>query len=61
MYALTLEEIRDLNALLIWQVVDNHTGLTMGKPLNRKAASRKQDRLDNVYGGYRYGVKQVQQ
>jgi hypothetical protein len=56
---LTLEQVQTLHALPIWQVIDNHTGATMGKPLTRKGASRKQDRLDLEHGAYRYSVKQV--
>jgi hypothetical protein len=58
---LTPTQFQALSAMPIWQVIDNHTMSAVGKPLNRKAASRKVDRLDNIYGGYRYSVKMVQQ
>jgi hypothetical protein len=57
---MTMEQFQIIAAQPVWQVLDNHTGAAMGKPLNRRAASRKVDRLDNEYGGYRYSVKQVQ-
>ena len=42
-------------------VIDRHTGQQVGKPLQSlKAASRKVDRLDNVYGAYRYYYRKVQ-
>jgi hypothetical protein len=44
----------------VWQVIDNHTGAAIGKPMKRRAAGRKVDRLDLAYGAYRYSVKQVQ-
>lgn len=44
-----------------YQVYDRHTGLSVGKPSKTlKAASSKVDRLDNIYGGYRYGYKAVE-
>ena len=57
---MTLEQFQEIAALPIWQVIDNHTGAAMGKPMKRRAASRKVDRLDLAYGAYRYSVKQVQ-
>lgn len=57
---MTIEQFQIIAAQPVWQVLDNQTGVAMGKPLNRRAASRKVDRLDNEYGGYRYSVKQVQ-
>ena len=56
---MTLEQVRALALLPIWQVIDNQTGLPMGKPMARKAASRKVDSLDNEYGAYRYSVREV--
>lgn len=45
----------------MYQVIDRHTGLPVGKPCKtRVAASRKVDRLDNAYGAYRYYVASQQ-
>lgn len=41
----------------LYQVYDRHTGKDIGKPLSLPAAIRKVDRLDNQYGGYRYGKR----
>ncbi len=57
---MTLEQFQAIAALPIWQVIDNHTGAAISKPMARRAASRKVERLDNAYGAYRYSVKQVQ-
>ena len=43
-----------------YRVIDNHTGIVMGTYKTRKGASRRQDALDNEYGGYRYGVEKIQ-
>lgn len=43
-----------------WEVYDKQTGNVVRKDLTtRTGASRAQDRLDNQYGGYRYGVRSV--
>lgn len=45
----------------MYQVYDRHTGLNVGKPSKSlRAASAKVDRLDNAYGGYRYGWRRVE-
>ena len=44
-----------------YQVVDNKTGRSVGKPhVSRQSARRKADKLDNEYGAYRYGVRMVE-
>lgn len=40
---------------MTYSVVDNHTGKIMVRGLSLRSASRKVDRLDLAYGGYRYG------
>lgn len=43
-----------------WEVIDKQTDQRVGKPVkSRKAASRKVDRLDNAYGGYRYFARKL--
>lgn len=41
-------------------VIDNQTGMIVGRFSTRKRASNKVDRLDNEYGGYRFHVKEVE-
>ena len=43
-----------------YAVIDRRTGKTMGIYSTRRRASRKVDKLDNEYGGYRYIYKQVE-
>lgn len=44
-----------------YQVYDRQTGKLMGKPVSSLSQARKKvDRLDNEYGGYRYGYKRVE-
>jgi len=43
----------------MFQIIDKQTNLTAGTFKNRKTARNKADKLDNVYGGYRYYVKEV--
>ena len=42
-------------------VYDRHNRVPVGKPYkNRKRAMARVDYLDNVYGGYRYSVKELE-
>ena len=42
-----------------YEVYDTKTGKAVGKPYNsRKRARSRADKLDNIYGAYRYGVRQ---
>ena len=41
---------------MIYQVIDKKTKDVLGTYKSRKIAVRKADKLDNAYGGYRYGV-----
>lgn len=45
----------------LYVVMDNQTGTRVGKPLSRKAAHRKADRLDLEYGAVRYTVKPIKE
>lgn len=38
----------------MYQVIDGKTGAVVGTYKTRKTAKRAVDRLDNIYGGYRY-------
>jgi len=42
-----------------WEIVDKQTNTTVATYMNRIKASRRQDKLDNTYGGYRYRVDAV--
>ena len=45
-----------------FQVVDNKTGRSVGKPYaSRQKARNRADKLDNEYGGYKYGVREVKE
>ena len=39
-----------------YKVVDRKDGTIMGTYSTLKGAHKKKDKLDNEYGGYRYGV-----
>ena len=43
-----------------YNVIDRKTGVIMGTYGTLKGATRKQDSLDNEYGGYRFGVEKIQ-
>lgn len=43
----------------MYQVIDKQTSQILGTFKNRKTARNKADKLDNVYGAYRYYVKEV--
>ena len=43
-----------------YRVYDRKTGATMGTYGTSKRAGNKKDKLDNEYGGYRYGVEHIQ-
>lgn len=40
----------------MYKIIDKQTGLTVGAFKNRRTARNKADKLDNIYGGYRYYV-----
>lgn len=42
---------------VVYCVYDNHTGAKVGTYKTLKRATRTVDRLDNVYGGCRYGYR----
>lgn len=42
-----------------WWVIDRHTRCVVGTYRSLKAARRRVDRLDNAYGGYRYGMVRI--
>lgn len=41
-------------------VIDRQTGLTIGTYGTSKRARNKRDQLDNIYGGYRYFVREIE-
>ena len=43
----------------MYQVIDKQTKSVMGTYKSKITAGKKADRLDNIYGGYRYYVKEV--
>lgn len=43
----------------LWEVIDRHTGARVGKALSKAGARRKVDKLDNIYGAYRYHAQRV--
>ena len=43
-----------------YRVYDRKTGATMGTYGTSTRAGNKKDKLDNEYGGYRYGVEHIQ-
>lgn len=42
-----------------YEVVDRHTGKVVKAYVTPQKARNERDRLDNIYGGYRYYVKVV--
>ncbi len=48
-----------LNKVVLYQVIDRKTGAVCGQYSTRVAASRRVDKLDNAYGGYRYCVRVI--
>lgn len=40
----------------IYVVIDRQTKIIVGRYKTLKSAKRKADKLDNVYGGYRYYI-----
>ena len=45
---------------MVYLVIDNRTGATVGRFLNKQAARNKRDRLDTAYGAVRYSVREAQ-
>ena len=43
----------------MYQIIDKQTQQVKGTFKNRHTARNKADKLDNIYGGYRYYVKEV--
>ena len=42
----------------MYKIIDKHTGLQIGKDYKKRVAAHKMaDKLDNVYGAYKYIVK----
>ena len=48
-----------MNQTKQYQVIDRHTQSIIGTYKSRKRATNKADKLDNIYGAYRYKVKSV--
>ena len=45
----------------MYLIIDRHTKQVVGKASTLIRACRRIDKLDNAYGGYRYGYKRVEE
>ena len=42
----------------VYHVIDKHTGLSVGKYMNKTRARNEVDKRDNEYGGYKHHVEE---
>lgn len=48
-----------MKTIIRYDIIDRHTGKTVGQAKTRARASASVDRRDNAYGAYRYTAEPV--